>query len=360
MIEILDTIYSSFIIVMVIAIVLLFFFIALSLKNPFKNKFLNNFYKLLMYGCSFAFFISAQFFNYGHARGFENICISKKTICVFERSIPPRGRSSGKQARLNILDRETGVRKERINAGQSGVFIAMQNDTICYLDEQEVVLYDAANLKEIYRIKENDWATILPELNVGIDNIVVTNRRSDYNVKHYVQFDCLNGKKYWFEPFSKTISTKEPPALQYFRSFSNNPSELVVKLANKKELRYLYTSSIGQGRLEAILPGRNAKKYFSKIDSTGYIEPFLLCIDTVNKVFVFGHYLTTKKESYYLEAKDFNYTTKWKKLSSDLIDNDDQIIDVWFYSNNILYFNMAGYVFAIDPLTFKIYWTTRL
>ncbi len=117
---------------------------------------------------------------------------------------------------------------------------------------------------------------------------------------------------------------------------------------------------MGDGRLEAIVPGRDADKFFPKIDSTGYIEPFLLCIDTVNKIFVFGHYLTTKKETYYLEAKDFNYNTKWKKLSNEIVDTDDQEMDIWLYRNNILYFSVGSYVFAIDPLTFKIHWTSRL
>lgn len=360
MMEILDTIYSSFIIMLIIAVVLLFFFIGLSFKKPFQNKFLNNVYKVIMYACAVGFFFTMPIFNYGHARGFENICIGKTTICMFEKWIPARGKSAGKQARLNILDKETGVRKERFNAGKPGYFIEMHNDTICYMDEKDVVLYDAANLKEIYRIKDDEWGKVLPELIIGVDNITVTNQSSDHMFKHYVRFDGLNGKKYWFEPFSKTILNKEPQDIIYSPAFSSRSSELVVKLNTRDELKYLYTASNGDGSLEAIIPGPNADKLFSKIDSTGYIQPFLLCIDTIKKVFVFGHYLTTKKETYYLEAKDFEYNTKWKKLCTDVVDNDDYVIDIWLYQNGILYFNMGGYLFAVDPVTFKLHWTSRL
>lgn len=360
MTEILDTIYSSFIIVLIIAMVLLFFFIGLSFKNPFKNKFLNSFYKVIMYICSVLFFISASFLNYGHARRFENISIGKTTICVFEKWIPARGKGVGRQARINIIDKETGARKERINAGKPGSFIDMRNDTICYLDEKDVVLYDAANLKEIYRIKDDEWVTVLPELIVGIENISITNQTINYPVRHYVQFDGLNGKKYWFDPFSKEIINKEPETI-YFSEFGNRFSELTRKISLNKELKYLYTTSVGEGNLEAIIPAPNATKFFSKIDSTGYIAPFLLCIDTVKQVFVFGHYTTTKKEQYYVEAKDFNYNIRWKKANREIVDNSiDPEVNVFSYKNSVLYLGIGGCLLAVDPVTFKIYWTSHL
>jgi len=49
-----------------------------------------------------------------------------------------------------------------------------------------------------------------------------------------------------------------------------------------------------------------------------------------------------------------------EKLSTDIVNCDDQTSDVWVYKDNILYFNIGGYVLAVDPQTFKIFWTSRL
>ncbi len=359
MTEILDTIFSSFIIMMILALALLILFVGLSFKDPFKNSFLNKTYKLLMYVCAGSFFFIGPFFNYGHAVGFGKIAIGKTTVCLYEKHVRARARSAGRDARINILDKSTGKRKVRLNAGRPGVFIGMRNDTICFMDDKEIVLYDAANLKEIYRIKEGAWATVSPEFSVGVEDMDVTDETSDYDVNHYVALNCLNGKKYWFEPFSKTV-IGNVPTIKYHHNFANRSSEIVIKLSYEKELKYLYVSDAGNDRLKTILPGPNGKGLFSKIDSATYIEPFLLCMDTLKKVFVFGHYLTTKKEDYYLEAKDFGYNTLWKKLSSELVDNDSNILSVWMYKDDILYFNIGGYIFAIDPLTFKVYWSARL
>ncbi len=360
MTEFLDDLYSSFIAMLVIAFFLLFLFIFLATLKPFNNNFLNKFYKMLMYLCSVAFFFTIPLFNYGHAKRFESIAFGKTTICLFEKAIRAVGKSAGKPARIHILDIETGVRKERFTAGKPGEMIGMRSDTLCYLDEKEVVLYDAANLKEIYRIKEDAWGTILPELAVGIEYIDVTNETVDYIVSHFIRLDCLNGKKYWFEPFSKKIYTKEPETI-YRSEFANRFSELSIKTNDNKELEYLKTNASGQGSLEYIVPGYSAVKYFSKIDSTGYISPFLLCIDTVKKVFVFGYYTTTKKEEYFIEAKDFDYNTQWKKTNKELVaDSKNPEVAVCKYRNNILYFTIGSYFFAVDPVTFKLYWKIQL
>lgn len=360
MTTILDDIYSNFVLMCLIAFSLLFFFIFLSTKKPFSNKAINNIYKMLMYVCSVAFFISIPALNYGHARRLEKIFIGKKTICVFEASIPAVGKSAGRPARIDILDKETGIRKERFNAGRPGQLVALHNDTLCYMDEDEVVLYDAVNLKEIYRIAKDGWGTIIAELSVGIENVNMTDATIDYPVEHLIKLDCLNGKKYWFEPFSKTIVDKEPETI-YIPEFADRSSELIRKFSYNRELKYLATAATGEGNLESIVPGSNAIKLFSKIDSTGYIFPFLICIDTLKSVFVFGHYTTTKKEQYYIEAKDFNYKTQWKKANREIVDSDkDPKVNICSYINNILYFGIGGHLFAIDPLTFKVYWQTHL
>jgi len=69
-------------------------------------------------------------------------------------------------------------------------------------------------------------------------------------------------EKYWFEPFSKSILSKEAPELIYIPAFANRTSELVIKFSYRKELKYLYTSNIGDERLEAIFPGKNGNPFF--------------------------------------------------------------------------------------------------
>lgn len=358
--DILDDLYSNFVLMCLIAFSLFIFFIFLSTKKPFGSKALNNIYKMFMYVCSIGFFISIPAFNYGHARSLEKIFVGKQTICVFEASIRAVGKSSGRPARIDILDKQSGIRKIRFTAGRPGHFLALHNDTLCYMDEKEVVLYDAVNLKEIYRIKKDEWGSILPELSVGIENVEMTDATIEYPAEHFIKLDCLNGKKYWFEPFSKKIYNKEPETI-YISEFADRSSELVRKFSYHNEIKYMSTTATGEGTLEAIVPGSNAMHLFSKVDSTGYIAPFLICIDTTKNVFVFGHYTTTKKEQYHIEAKDFNYKTQWKKANNEIIDSSkDPKVNICSYVNNVLYIGIGGYLLALDPVTFKIYWQNHL
>ncbi|MDP1802867.1 MAG: hypothetical protein Q8L81_16010 [Bacteroidota bacterium] len=360
MTEVLDFLYSSVAWMTVIICVVMFLCVGFAFANPFKNKKINYAYKIFLYFFAFCFMMSFEFFYYGYTDEFKKMCIGKTTICLLEQY--ERGGGEGPSenvCRLHIIDKVTGVRKERHYVGHTGQLVGMRNDTLCYFNNQDVVLFDAANLKEIYSIKKEEWGTISPELSVGMESIYSGN---DMNtVSPLVELNCKNAKKYWFDPFAKRLLDKEPEK-NYTPGFSNNSYELTVKYNANKQVNYLKDEYAGSNTLKRIVPGYSSRNLFTVKDSSTYIDPFFLCIDTLKKVFVFGHYTTTDRFDYFLESKDFDFITKWKKISTDLVNDsyNKPKVNVWQYLDGVLYFNNGGFVIALDPVTSKTYWTTRL
>ncbi|MDX2172020.1 MAG: hypothetical protein SFY56_02795 [Bacteroidota bacterium] len=318
-------------------------------------------YKGFMYCCSAAFMLSFNFVYLGLAHTFEKILVGDKTICLFEQY--ERGGESGNEnvCRLHFIDKKTGKKKDRNYIGQNASITGIRNDTLCYISDKNLVVFDATNLKTVYEIKFNEWDKILPELSVGLESIS-DNQNNSYSFVPYIELNCKNGKKYWFEPFSKKILHSEPKNI--FRpEFIGKSSELCIYKSYQKQdcfLRYAYSKN---GTLKRIVPDESRKQLFQVTDSSEYIEPFFLCIDTLKKVFVFGHYTTTDKQDFLLEAKDFNFKSIWKKTSVDLEVTDSNNINeitTCKYSVNILYFNCGGFIIAMDPLNGSIIWRTRL
>ncbi len=358
MTEILDLLFSSSIWMTIIIMVVIFLCVGFAFVNPFKNKKLNYAYKIFLYAFAFCFMMSFQFIYYGYTKDFKSIYIDKTTICLYEEYERGGEGPSENVARIHIIDKTTGKRKDRFYNGSYGEIIGMRNDTLCYLRGDDVVLFDAVLLKEIYTIKRENWGDVLSDLSVGLEHVSGNGR--DEGVDAYVVLNCKNGRTYWFDPFSKKITEKKPKENPR-PVFSKKEYELAV-VDKPAHQRYFLNDAYATDKLKMIVIGEYGKKFFTAIDSTTYLDPFFLCIDTLKKVFVFGHYLTTDREDFYLEAKDFSFKTKWKKLSSEMASDDlnKPKVNVWEYLNGILYFNNGGFVIALDPETSKMIWKVRL
>jgi hypothetical protein len=359
--KILDFLYSDTIWMTVVLIVVMFLCVGFAFANPFRNKALNYIYKGFLYVFAFAFFMSFSFLYYGYANSFEKMCVGNTTISLLEKY--ERGGEGGSEnvCRLHLIDKTTGVLKERYYVGHSGELVGMRNDTICYMNNDDLILFDAIALKEIYKIAENEWATVLPEFSVGMERIS-SNQNSDSPVRPFIHLECKNGKKYTFDPFSKKILDKDPGDI-FLPEFTKETYELSCQTSPGKKTYYLKTQSINSGKLEMILPATESEKLFLRIDSTSYIDPFLLAIDTIRKCFVFGHYTTTDKDNFYLEARDFSFKPLWKKTPEDMgaVDKYNTLdVNVRQYKDEILYLNCGGFVLAMNALTGKIIWNTRL
>ncbi|MEO6305978.1 MAG: hypothetical protein ABIP51_22720 [Bacteroidia bacterium] len=360
MTELLDFLYSNTICMTIVIMVVLLVAVGLSFTSPFKNKKINIGFRIFMYVFSFCFMMAFSFLHYGYASEFKAMSIGTSTICLCEEYETGGEGPSENVCRIHIIDKNSGIRKERFYVGSYGELVGIRNDTLCYLKNGDVVLFDATNLKEIYVIKKDEWGSISPELSVGMESIY-NNLDINNSPSGSVELNCKNAKKYWFDPFSKQLTDKEPKE-NSVPGFSKSTYELTIKYTPNKEINYLKDEYAGSNNLKRIVPGYDARNLFTVKDSSTYIDPFFLCIDTVKKVFVFGHFTTTDRKDYYIEAKDFDFKTKWKKISSEIVtDNDNEPkVNVWDYSSNILYFNNGGFVIALDPVTGKTNWTSRL
>ncbi len=360
MTEVFDFLYSSVVWMTVIMIVILFLCVGFAFANPFKNKKVNYAYKAFLYFFAFCFMMSFQFFYYGYTDEFKEMRIGETTICLLESYERGGEGPSENVCRLHIIDKATGVRKDRYYVGSTAQLVGIRNDTLCYFKNYDLVLFDAANLKEIYIIKKDEWGTISPELSVGMESVYGRHGVGN-SISSLVELDCKNAKKYWFDPFSKKLLNRGQK-VNYVRGFSNNTYELTVEFGLNKQVNYLKEEYAGGTNLKRIIPGYNARNLFTVKDSSTYIDPFFLCIDTLKKVFLFGHYTTTDRLDFYLESKDFEFVTKWKKISTEFAkDNyNNPKVNVWQYTDGILYFNSGGFMIAIDPVTSKTYWIRKL
>lgn len=359
MTALLDFLYSSTVWMTVILIVVIFVCVGFAFRSPFKTKTANYIYKGSLYLFAFCFMMSFNFFYYGYSDAFERMRIGDETICLMEKYERGGEGPSEHVCRLHIIDRHSGIRKERYYVGSYSELVGMRHDTICYLKDQDLVLFDARQLKEIYSIRKEDWGRISSELAVGMEYISGNQNRSGV-WKPLVQMSCKNGKMYWFDPFSKHLLTAEPESIR-LAEFSRQASELTIEGGPGGYKGFLRKESVDQ-KLQRLVPGDYGKTIFTGMDSGSYIDPFFLCIDTLKNVFIFGHYTTTDQTAFYLEAKDVAFHTIWKKSSSEFTgeDNGDAKVNVWEYSDGLLYFNCGGFVMALEPQTGKLLWKTRL
>lgn len=358
--EWLDKIISNTFYATALILVFLFLFVGLSFLNPFKKKALNYIYRFLMYFIPFSLLMSMNFTYWGLVEEFKSICVGDNTVCLYEEY--ERGAEySETVTRLHILDKKTGKRSDRFYTGSYGALVGMHRDTLCFLHEKTLVLMNAATLEEIYRIKEEDWGNVSPELAAGI-NSIGGNYHSDHVLLPLIELDCKNGRHYFFDPFSKKLLPAKP-ADTFLPEFSMNSYELCIDYSFSKKDCFLKTAYAGSNALQRIVPAEDKSQLFKGSDAAEYIYPFLLCIDTLKKVFVFGHHTTTDRLDFIIEAKDFNFKTIWKKSSAQLGANDTYctpVVNCWKYKNDILYFNAGGFAVALSPVSGEVEWVTRL
>jgi hypothetical protein len=357
--ELIDTLYSSSWLMTALWIIILFVFVGLALLSPFKNKTLNYFYKGSMYLVAFAALLLPHFFYYGFASSFDKQVVSSSTIILTESYEQGGDGPSENVVRLFVVDKNTGELKHRSYIGAYGKLIAVRNDTVCYLDDKDLHVMNAVTLEELYNIGEKDWGQLKPEFNAGFERIDADNRLDEVLTPH-LELACKNGKTYYFDPFSKTVSEKEMEPV-YLPGFKNDKDELILRKSDGKEKEYLHTQNNYENKLERIVPDESSAALFHVNDSTGYIEPFLVCIDTIRKAFVFGHYTTTDRKDFILEGKDFNYKALWTKTTKDLgAEGETFSADVWKFVDGTLYINCSGWLIAMDPVSGQIDWRSRL
>lgn len=357
--EWLDKIISNTVYATIILMVILFLFVGLSFLNPFKKKTLNYIYRTLMYLIPFSVLMSMNFTYWGLADEFKRMWVGETTICFYEEY--ERGAEySETVTRLHILDKKTGKRNDRFYTGSYGELVGMQHDTVCFLHGKTLVLMNAANQEEIYRIKEEEWGKISPELAAGMNSI--GGNRSDHVLLPLIELDCKNGRHYYFDPFAKELLPAKP-ADAFLGEFSTNSYELCIDYSNTKKDCFLKTAYAGSNALQRIVPADDKSGLFKVNDASEYIYPFLLCIDTLKRVFVFGHFTTTDRLDFTLEAKDFNFKTIWKKSSAQLGAKDTYctpVVNCWKYKDSILYLNSGGFALALNPVSGEVIWVTRL
>jgi hypothetical protein len=346
----------------ILILVIMVVFVGLASKNPFRSKNLNWIYKTCMYAVPCCLMISPMFLYYGLSDGFSSIAIGKNTIVLFEEYEKGSVGPGENVCRIHILNKETGVKTKRIHAGSHDRQIGIKGDSICYQDDNGVVMYDASLLKELWSINKTDWGKQYPELNGGIESINDNNNYDDPRIP-CLTIAAKNGNQYWLDPFNKKLMLKEPLNLKK-AGFYSRGYEIKYQDTSGKSFTVVDQDYVDGSKRKKLVTGEHSPVKITLTESGTFLDPTFLGIDTAAKVFVFVHYANTDKTYFTIEAKDFSGKTKWKRTGPDLNAVDSYTnkseIDVYALEKGILYLNSGGYVLAIKTTTGKIKWKTRL
>lgn len=300
---------------------------------------------------------------YGVTGNFKRMTVGKDHICMLEQY--ERGGESGDETvcRLHMLDKKTGAKIKRNYIGHMGELIALKDELVCYTYNDEINLYDIKNGETKYAIGKDDWPAQFNELSAGIEQINYYQNYSDPR-KPMIEMTCKDGNNYWFEPFSKKLMKAEPTD-RIAEGFYSSGYELKYQNAEGKN-NYLLSFGYVEGSKRKKIIGSVVENLDVKLkneSSLTYLEPEYLGIDDKNKLFIFVHFSNTDKTDFTVECLNYDLKTLWKKTKTELEVEDSYseefTFDIYSIENNILYFNIGGFMLAMQTKTGDIIWKTR-
>jgi hypothetical protein len=361
MTEFLDIMFSNITIMTLFILVQLFFFIWLASKYPFKSPGLNKVYKVLMFIVPCFIMVSPYMLYYGKTNDFKKMTIGTNYICLLEQY--ERGGESGDETvcRLHFLDKITGEKLDRKYIGHNSELIGMKNDLVCFSYNDELNMLDIKNEKTIYSIGIDDWKAEFNELHSGIEEITFAQNFNEPR-EAIIRITGKDGNSYWFEPFAKKLMVSEPKNQNYTGYYSTGYE--IKHLNSEGEIKYpfgfVYLGNSKRKKIKAAINENESKITESNLT---FLEPKFLGIDDKNKLFIFTHFANTDKTDFTIEAMTYEMKSIWKKKKAELEVEDaysnEFSFDVYTIENGILYFNIGGFVLAMDTKTGKIIWKTR-
>lgn len=302
------------------------------------------------------------FFYYGFAKNFDKLFIGETTITLFEKY--ERGNENGDETvcRIHVLKKATGERISRFYVGHKGSILGQRGDTMAYMYNDDVILFDCKNQTIIKEINKDDLPVKFDELKDGIESIA-TNQNYSTPVEPIVIITGKNGKTYYLDPFSKQhkLSLKKEFIPLKKLTIKNYTIELPKTVYSGNTI--LTTRSTGDQFNEKIEVTTFGKKYISWIDTNSYLDPFFLALDTTHRYFTFGYYQTTDRNEFILVTRNFDGKLKWSKKSQELYTKDrynKHASTVCETEGKTMYLNDGGYMLAINSESGKIIWKSRL
>lgn len=357
---IVDVIFSDWLYMTLIILVVMFTCIGFAFKNPFQNLYLNRAYKVTLYLIAFTSMMSMTFLYFGLSKGFSKIIIGKN-ILVLQENYERGGEGPSEYVtRMHILNKKDGTEIDRLYIGAYAKVVDVKGDSVAYISDNGVYVINGKTGEEYFSIDEDNWSSVNPDLSVGI-NRVDDNQNRDDRIKPMIDIDCKNGKHYSMDPFTKTFSDPNAES-QYLPKFSKRTFDLYYIKGKQSYRYYLQTRPTSNYQVHTIVATGEGEKLFTGTCKDEFIQPYLMCIDTIQRFFVFGHFTTTDRKDFILEARDFSFKQLWK-YTTDQLEVKDRYnkyeCNVWEYENGILYFNAGGFVIAMDPAKNKIIWKER-
>ncbi len=370
-----DYLYSGNFYITAIAFLLMFvLFIGVSLSEPFGHQKKRNIaFKVFVYvGVfvgSFIFFYAPSWFGVGLSQRVISIGSEGKYLFAINKRY--QGHGEGEIGsyfyRLQKLDKANGKLISRrvisteseMMASESAEMYYLSPDTLFLRAGKEEILFNAHNLKPLFKFNKQNLQKKVPQFSMGIAAISYQKKDTLFLVK------AKNGKEYRLHPLSLQVSPAKASKTTYHHK--NQPE-------NTKEYIYLEpdkTLAFSRGVIKKIqLLYRNTETYPDSEPKTvskfEFLEGKFLHFSQKEQLIIVQHYTTTDQTEVIFTAialQDLN-KKRWEIKQKDL-----KVYDLFSFSRNFgtSIIDEHSFVFAIDSFlinldlkTGKLNWKVRI
>lgn len=359
----LDWISGSILIMTIIIMVVMFVCMGFSFKNPFKEKWKNYTYKVVLNLIGISPFIWMMFTYYGFTDKFDNMYCSDNVCCLIENYERGGGESSPESvSRLHIVDVKTGERKNRERIGYFTTLLDMHHDTLFYEVDDEYVLLNAKENKIIRQWNKESLSSKFKETKAGISSL------SNYQTyggpyRPISEIKTKDGYTYFYDAFKdKIIGTEIKPATKDGIQFVDDHLE-VVKGENKSWISAI--QRIPNTERSKVIVSDDSKQFECTSPDKEFIHPKIIAWSAKENIYIVRHYTTTEDKAFIISAFRLNNAKPvWEihqsKLNCTDSFTDEPKLDVIRVQDNNVIFNSGGWLISAEIKTGKINWTTRL
>jgi hypothetical protein len=351
---ILDTIFASIVLIVVLLTTMAFLFTWLSKTKLFKSKLLNYLFSglmLLSFGFTFLFvgMLNPMYFGYGFAFKFDKVVKNDQYICLIDNI----NSSSSKEAidalvfRLHTLDAQTGTRRYRKLIGDQVDILEIEDNVLMYGGYSNLHFLDIEKGTIFKTLNKETLPTLYSEFQAGVDAVIY-----DPNDK-IIRVNLKNGKTYFVAPFSFKIVENNAPS--YYKKLENDrsypsPAAVDVDLYPKENNSKISVLKNGQGKVLC--------------NDLEFLEGSIIARFEDTHQFIVLHFTDTDKTAFIISCISNDCKKLWEIRQQDLKANDwlnkEPLMHVYTTQNHHLIFNVGGFVYAVNSEDGSILWKSRL
>lgn len=285
------------------------------IKRPFKNLILGRATQFIVSALAFCALMYLIMGPNGYAGHFIGALSNGEKICLVEEHFQGDGDGgSWEEHRLYILDVKDGHRILRMNIEASSILCMTSNSVILPAPGGTAIEYNLETGKKMREWNTEKGFEKFPELSVGIQDMNYSSEYYEHINEAWLTLKAKNGYHYCYNLLTEELIQAEYPPR---RDFKNSFDEYGVELRVTDYYHaYRYSLETKNGEIEQLVY-RNLQS-----DTVMYpgefLDPKIVCLDTVQQFFVVLHYETLDRTNAFLTAINYDLKTRWAISQRDL------------------------------------------